>query len=97
MIYKTTAGFPEQFIATEAITKGDCFSLSTVHLTETIIPPAGQDPGHTKYEIDKWYIRKFKGDKETMPLGVVLENVVKDGEIKKILIFRNPEFTVIVK
>jgi hypothetical protein len=96
MLYKTTLGLPEQYIASEDIAKGDVLSLSNVHLKETFVE-GGEEEDQTQYEIDIWYMRKYKEDEETMPLAVSCQDVSEDEEIKKIILFQMPTFVSIRK
>lgn len=89
MIYKTTVGLPTQVIVPDGISKGGLFSLDSVHLKETIIPPSGGDPGRTEQEIDIWYVGEYKTEEGVMPLGVALEDVVENGELKRFILFQD--------
>ncbi len=96
MLYKTKLGMPSQFIAKQDFTKGGLFALQSVHLKETVIP-GGVGEDITEYEIDIWYLGEYKAEEGVMPLGVICQDALVDQEVKKLILFRPPEFVSIRK
>jgi len=85
-------GLPEKFIAAENMSKGDLLRLVSVDLKNTEVPGEGDDPGYNITEMNKWYLGKY-GPGNSMPFGVLNQNIDEGQQIKKLWMF---EFTNIV-